>query len=256
MSQPYQSLEASLHDVFWAEEDDASELLLMEEFLKEFPGRALEVGCGSGRLLFPLLARGHDVEGLELSEDMLRLAETRAALLGHGAMIHHGAMETWKPQTPYHAVMVPAFTLQLASAPGSTLKNLMSMLEARGGLYLTVFTPLAELDGELPENEWYEDHYGTLPDGRRALLETRHTIDPDARLLHREHRYSVIGQKRLVEETRQTIRWFAPGELETMLTILGFEILHIWHDFHLAEDAMPDQDDTLGIRTISAVLRV
>ena len=43
------------------------------EFLKKFPGPALEVGSGSGRLMFPLLQMGFEIEGLELSADMLAL---------------------------------------------------------------------------------------------------------------------------------------------------------------------------------------
>ena len=57
MSQPYLSLEAELHDAFWDAEDDGSEVRLMAEFLKKHPGPALEVGSGSGRLMFPLLKR-------------------------------------------------------------------------------------------------------------------------------------------------------------------------------------------------------
>ena len=58
MSQPYLSLEAELHDAFWEAEDDASEVRLMADFLKKFPGRALEIGAGSGRLMFPLVQMG------------------------------------------------------------------------------------------------------------------------------------------------------------------------------------------------------
>ena len=46
MAQPYLSLEAELHDAFWEAEDDGSEVRLMAEFLKKFPGPALEIGAG------------------------------------------------------------------------------------------------------------------------------------------------------------------------------------------------------------------
>ena len=78
MSQPYLSLEAELHDAFWAAEDDGSEIRLMADFLKTHPGPALEIGCGSGRLILPLIATGFDVEGLELSTDMLEICRKGA----------------------------------------------------------------------------------------------------------------------------------------------------------------------------------
>ena len=53
----YDQLEAKLHDLFWAAEGQSEELALIEEFLQQYAGTALELGCGSGRLLTPLLNR-------------------------------------------------------------------------------------------------------------------------------------------------------------------------------------------------------
>ena len=90
MTQPYLSLEAELHDAFWDAEDADSEVLLMVEFLKKFPGPSLEVGSGSGRLMFPLVQMGLDIEGLELSPDMLELGKVRAKQLGIHAVVNMG----------------------------------------------------------------------------------------------------------------------------------------------------------------------
>src|SRR5512137_3076904 len=95
MSQPYLSLEAELHDAFWEAEDDGSEVRLMAEFLKKHPGPALEVGSGSGRLMFPLLRQGFGVEGLELSPDMRALGALRAKRLGVKPVVHEGDMTRW-----------------------------------------------------------------------------------------------------------------------------------------------------------------
>ncbi|RYD65398.1 MAG: class I SAM-dependent methyltransferase, partial [Verrucomicrobiaceae bacterium] len=46
---------------------------MLDELLRGHPGISLEIGCGSGRLLLPLLQKGHNVEGLELSREMLDL---------------------------------------------------------------------------------------------------------------------------------------------------------------------------------------
>ncbi|RYD31156.1 MAG: class I SAM-dependent methyltransferase, partial [Verrucomicrobiaceae bacterium] len=139
MSQPYLSLEAELHDAFWEAEDDGSEVRLMETFLKKFPGPALEIGAGSGRLMFPLLQKGLDVEGLELSRDMLTLGRKRAEGLGIRPVMHEGDMTEWLGSRKFAALLAPAFTLQLAPDPAAALKHWHSLLENRGGLYLTVF---------------------------------------------------------------------------------------------------------------------
>lgn len=42
------------------------------------PGRLLDLGCGTGRLLIEFARRGHEVVGVDLSESMLREARSRA----------------------------------------------------------------------------------------------------------------------------------------------------------------------------------
>lgn len=254
MSQPYLSLEAELHDAFWNAEDDGSELRLMAEFLRKHPGPALEIGSGSGRLMFPLLQAGFDVEGLELSQDMRALGGARAAELGLKPLVHAGDMGAWQPRRRYAALMAPAFTLQLAADPAATLRHWHGWLENRGGLYLTVFTPHAELEGSLPEDEWYEDHKASLPDGRSGLLETRHRLDRKKQLLFREHRYSLSGNPPLTHRSKQTIRWFGDGEMPELLESSGFRLERCFTDFDPGSAvAAPDQDDGEGIFTYHAV---
>lgn len=254
MSQPYLSLEAELHDAFWAASDDASEVRLMSAFLRDHPGPALEIGCGSGRLLLPLIEAGFEVEGLELSPDMLQLARAEAERRGLSPMLHHGDMSSWMPRRTYASVLGPAFTLQLAGDPAETLLHWASWIQPGGALYLTVFTPLAELSGDLAEGEWHDDHQALLPGGRHAMLETRHRLDEEKRLLHREHRYTLEGDPPRVHYSRQTIRWFDDGELEECLERAGFRITSAFADFDpLLDAASTGIDETDGILTCHAV---
>jgi hypothetical protein len=151
-------------------------------------------------------------------------------------------------------LLAPAFTLQLAGDPAAALRHWTSWLQPSGALYLTVFTPLAELSGDLPEGEWHADHEALLPDGCRAVLETRHTLDEEKQLLHREHRYTVESDPPRRHMSRQTIRWFDDGELEELLDQAGFRITSAFLDFDPSLDAAStDIDQTDGILTCHAV---
>ncbi len=225
----------------------------MAAFLKKFPGPALEIGSGSGRLMFPLVQMGLDVEGLELSEDMLELGNARARRLGIRPAVHVGDMSTWSDGRKFSALLAPAFTLQLATDPEETLRHWHELLENGGGLYLTVFMPYAELLGDLPENKWYEDHKVTLPDGRLGLLETRHRLDHARQTVDREHRYSLSGDPPLTHQSRQSIRWIEHGQILEMLERRGFRIDRFFVDFdptRVVED--PDRIDFEGILTYHA----
>lgn len=230
----YTSLEALLHDAFWAEEGEPAELQLLYEMLREFPGPSLEVGCGSGRLLLPLLQKGYDVEGLELSSEMLDLCCKAAADLELAPILYEADMGTFDPGKTYQSVLVPAFTLQLAADPAAALAHLRGLLVPGGVIYLSVFIPMAELHRELPEGEWYDDHGASLPDGRSATVQTRHKLDRKARVLQREHRYRLLAADGAVEaehESTQTIRWFTARQLSGMLAKAGFEPLQAIADF-------------------------
>jgi SAM-dependent methyltransferase len=253
MSQPYLSLEAELHDAFWEAEDDGSEVRLMADFLKKFPGPALEVGSGSGRLMFPLLRMGFEVEGLELSADMLALGNVRAEQLGVHPVVHAGDMTCWRGSRHYASLLAPAFTLQLSANPEETLRHWHGLLENHGGIYLTVFMPYAELLGDLPENQWYPDHQVTLADGREGRLETRHRLDRNRQLLHREHRYSLSGDPPVSHESRQTIRWIEHTEMLALLERTGFRLNRFFLDFDPGlSTADPDRADFDGILTYQA----
>lgn len=255
MSQPYLSLEAELHDAFWAAEDDGSELRLMAGFLKSHPGPALETGSGSGRLMFPLVQQGFTVEGLELSGDMIKLGRARAAKLAVDPVVHQGDMSTWQPPARYRSLLAPAFTLQLSSDPEATLRHWRGMLEPGGALYLTVFIPYAEILGELPPDQWYPDHRATLPDGRLGELHTRHQIDRDARILRRQHRYTIAGDPPVQHDSQQTIRWFEHHDLLAMLARNGFETESHLLDFDPETAGRPpDPEDSDGIITYLAQL--
>lgn len=254
MSQPYLSLEAELHDAFWAEEDDNSEVGLMASFLESHPGPALEMGAGSGRLIAPLLRMGFEIEGVELSEDMIALGARRSAEEGVSLHIHAGDMDTWTDGRKFASVLAPAFTLQLSSDPEQTLRHWHSLLEDAGALYLTVFMPYVELLGDLPENEWYHDHDAELPDGRFGVLETRHTLDRERQIVTREHRYSITGDESLTHHSTQNVRWFEHSQMLELLDRCGFQTERFFPDFDPSRKVDdPDSIDFDGILTYHAV---
>lgn len=181
------------------------------------------------------------MEGLEPSPDMLALCAEKAAAAGLSPVVHAADLAGFAPPHPYAAALLPAFTFQLLPDPAAALASLRQLLAPGGLLYLTVFLPFAEIDSELPEDEWYLDHELDLAPDRRATVHTRHRLDRDGQILRREHRYQLHEPGRVSEHlSRQTLRWFSPVQLHRLLTDAGFIPDRAVGDFD--EDLPADED--------------
>lgn len=55
-----------------------------------YVGLALEVACGTGRILLPCLQAGVDIDGLDLFPEMLAVLRRRAAELGLAPRLYRG----------------------------------------------------------------------------------------------------------------------------------------------------------------------
>jgi SAM-dependent methyltransferase len=62
-------------------EGDTNEIRKIVAIARQLEGEVLDLGCGSGRVTLPLLARGHRVVAVENSADMLRVLLAGAAQL-------------------------------------------------------------------------------------------------------------------------------------------------------------------------------
>lgn len=230
----YDKLEAQLHDFFWASEGEPDELPLLENFLNQYPGTALELGCGSGRLLLPLLKKGYLMEGLDNSADMLEICRKQS--LNLDPILHQAGISDFSTGSTYAAIAIPAFTLQLLpySNISHTLTNIHRHLHPDGGLYITTFIPWAEITGQLEEGKWYLDHESKLPTGETARCHTHFTINRFSQKLVRKHRYELLSQDdELLEASDSThhLTWFWPRELQEILHHTGFEVKRTLGDF-------------------------
>lgn len=105
-------------------------------------GRVLELGCGTGRILLPLLRAGVDARGVDLSRDMLARAAERLARARHGrargrlvrADIRH---LPFRPELPFDLVVAPYGILQSLLSDQALKQTLQSVRDVLrpGGLF-------------------------------------------------------------------------------------------------------------------------
>jgi SAM-dependent methyltransferase len=249
----YQSLEASLHDQFWHAEENANELPLLETFLEASePVKALEVGCGSGRLLLALMAKGYQIEGVEVSQAMVDLLRAKAEKQGLTPTVHHCSIEDFNSEQLYTHITIPAFTLQLLSRPtaAACLKKLRKLAQSDAKLYITLFIPWAEILDELEPDVWHHDKQCSIENHQTAHCYTKHSIHRVMQELQREHRYEITdndGAKIQSHESAQTLQWYFLPEIISMLQAAGWSIDTYDTDFEAGS-----QDPDASILTIYA----
>ena len=92
---------------WWAEFNlDGPEIAYFQKFIEGDGQPALDVACGTGRLLVPYLRAGLDVDGCDLSADMLALCRERAEAEGLSPNLYAQAMHELRLPRTYRTILV------------------------------------------------------------------------------------------------------------------------------------------------------
>jgi len=122
------------------------------------PGSALDVGCGStGRFLQKMLESGFQIEGLDVSAEMIRLSRERVA----SANYHCADVSEWDPTIAYSLITAWDSTFHLPrELQQPVIEKLAAALEPGGVL---LFTCGGGAAGSISGSFWGEDFdYSTL----------------------------------------------------------------------------------------------
>jgi SAM-dependent methyltransferase len=203
---------------------------------------ALDVACGSGRLLVPYLAAGLDVDGVDASADMLDRCREAAAAVGRTPNLYCQAMHELDLPRRYRTIIVCG-GLGLGSTrtqDQEALRRLHDHLEPGGRLVLDNEVPysdarlwgywVAEAGRTLPEPEEPPTTRALGPDGDEYAL-TSHllSLDPLAQQAEWEiHAFQWREGTLIAEERRRlTSNAYFSAELVMMLERAGFSSVDV-----------------------------
>lgn len=220
-------------------------------------GPALDAGCGAGRLLLPWLRRGLDVDGSDVSADMLRICRDKAAAEGFSPTLYEQRLDQLDLPRRYQTIVVCG-ALGLGTEPDQdqlALERLHRQLEPGG---------LLALDAEVPWNAahtwqyWLPAARGRLPysfptgetvlaDGTRVRSTwTVEALEPLEHLITRHARFEHWRGDELLssEERRMRERFFFPLQLRLMLERAGFRDIEMKAGY---EDRAPTSEDAFVV---------
>jgi SAM-dependent methyltransferase len=251
MSERPQTWHHGLMARWWAEFNvaDPAELDYYGGAIRRFGQPALDLACGAGRILVPLLRQGLDVDGADLSPDMLAQAAVFASASGLSPSLHAQAMHELDLPRRYRTVYIcDSFGIGGTRAEDLlALRHVFDHLEPGGALVFSHELPYAGEDST-SWSRWLPGERGPLPrdwpaegdrrrttDGDELELVTRRVdFDPLLQLLMLEMRARLWHLGSIVAEDQHLIRlnlYFAQ-EVLLMLDMAGFHDIAVesWYN--------------------------
>ena len=244
---------------YWAEFNDdfrPHEIPYFQRYVERGGGPALDVGCGTGRLLIPYLRAGLDVDGCDVSPDMVALCRAKAEREGFSPTLWAQPMHELDPPRRYRTIYVcGAFGLGSSRAQdAAALRRFSECLEPGGTLLLDIEVPYADTQ---QWKYWLKEERASLPKPAHPPSERRRASDgSDYGLSSRLVDFDPLEQRVTVEmhaqrwrdgtleaeETRTlTINLYFKNELLLMLERAGFADVEVQGD-HNGAPATPDDD--------------
>jgi SAM-dependent methyltransferase len=252
---------------WWAEFnlDAATEVAYLRPLIEDDGQPALDLACGTGRVLLPLLEAGLDVDGCDMSADMLAGCRRRGAQKGLTPNLYAQAMHALDLPRRYRTIYI-CDSFGIGGQREQDLEALRRCYQqlAPGGLlvfnhYLPYFHAnewqfwLPDNRRQLPE-PWFET--GTGP-RRKALngdeYETMTRIagmNPLLQRLTRETRVTLWRGGEMVATEDGTLienLYFLP-ELRSLLGDAGFEDVTIYAAYSTTPVTVDDQTVTFVAR--------
>ena len=205
------------------------------ERLEGISGPILEPACGNGRILIPLQEAGFNIEGFDISREMLILCRHHAEERGTPIRVNHEDMTNVNLNKKYGAIIMPAGSFLLIhdrEAAINVLEKFKASLVANGRLIFDVFLPDRLAPGYISTRRF------DMPAGDLITLETKlvEANQVNQTLLY-HHRYDKWYKQRLVETELEEfkLRWYGLEELRLLLEKLGFVDITLSADYHYGE---------------------
>jgi SAM-dependent methyltransferase len=196
----YYGMMATTWDLFRGDTSSWEDRSFYLSLIHESGQPVLDVGCGTGRLLLDYLALGVDIDGVDISPEMLQLCREKAMNSGMKASLFTGDMETMRLPRQYRTILVPSSSFQLLVEPEHADKAIMNLYHhlLPAGRLVMPFMRLRK-KGDPLEHDWHLTGEASRPeDGSIVRRWSNDRFDPMTQLEHNEDRYEVIRDDEVI----------------------------------------------------------
>jgi ubiquinone/menaquinone biosynthesis C-methylase UbiE len=215
---------------------------------------ALDVGCGTGRLLLDYMGDGLDIDGVDVSVEMLDICRRKAKELGLTPTLYEQSMEDLDLPRRYRTIIVPSASFQLVTDledASIALSKFHQHLVPGGILAMSIM----DISHKKPI-EWKLLVEKTRPEDDVTVKKWwRSIFDWETNLQHTEDRYELVQNDEVIYSELHTwspaTRNYNQAKIKDMLVDAGFETVHAVVDYS-KKTASPEEEDFVVLGTRSS----
>lgn len=223
---------------WWAEfNTDGPEIEYFRSFIERGRGPALDAACGTGRLLIPYLRGGLDVDGCDISADMLAMCRASATSQGLTPHLYHQALHELDLPRSYQTVVICG-SFGLGGERSQDKQALLAIrrhLHPEGRLVFDISLPYADADdwrlwlsedrAHLPQPWPQEGRRKRAADGDEIEIRTRASaFDPLLQIVTWQIQATLFRGGQEIHREAYTMRavLYFRNEMMDMLSQAGF----------------------------------
>ena len=205
------------------------------DVIKKYGQPVLDIGCAAGRLLIDYLSQGIDIDGVDLSPEMVSLCKHNAEKKGLKPNLYVQSITELNLPRAYKTILVPSSTFQLLLKPEEPLQAVRCIYEhlEPGGVCAAPFMALwgegAPLEGEFTQE-------ATRPeDGATVRRRGWYRFHPETQMDDSRDTWEVIKDGQVIEteihEQSPATRSFTQSEAVSLFKQAGFKDIQLFSDF-------------------------
>lgn len=226
------------YDAAYESKKDLQDIPFYVDLAGRVAGPVLEIGCGTGRVLLEIAARGIDIEGLDSSEEQLRVLQSKIDGRGIGPIrLHRADMRHFVLDRRFPLIIAPFRPVQhlyTVADQAAAFRAIRSHLLPEGIFAFDAFYPKPILDAdtgvERPDLEW-PDPEAPGRTVRRSFV--REHVDKLNQVFSGQFVFRTYEGGRLISEEREPLKmsYYTYPQFLLLFELCGFRILEEYGSF-------------------------
>lgn len=217
------------YDLLYSDKDYEGECDFIEGIFEKYAGKnpknILDIGCGTGGHLIPLVKRGYSLVGLDISPTMLIFTREKLNKLGLDAELYNEDIRAFDLKKRFDSCLCMFAVLNYVTTNEGllrSLKNIRSHLNDGGLLIFDFWYGPAVLNIK-PSMRFKEVERG----GVKVLRTVKPEMDVNQHICKSHYHLIAMKGKEILDDIKEThvLRYLFPLEIQYILEVNKFELL-------------------------------